>query len=69
MCECVKVSVKLWNVKDLLFSESKPIQLKHHYFNTQIQISFLTGKQCRFFPSRVPIIINENTLLMLQAYI
>ena len=70
MCVCVgvKVSLKLWDVKDLLFSESKPIQLKYHYFNAQIQRSFLTGKQCWFFPSLVPI-INESTLLMLRANI
>ena len=68
MCVCVRVEVllKLYDVIDLLFSESKPIQLKYHHFNTQIERNFQTGKQCRFFPSHVPI-INESTLLKMRA--
>ena len=66
MCVRVEVLLKLCDVIDLLFSESKPIQLKYHYFNTLIERNFLTGKQRRFFPSHVPI-INESTLLMMRA--
>ena len=66
MCVCVEVSLKLCNVIDLLFSESRPIQLKYNYFKTQIERNFLTGKQCRFFPSHLPI-INESTLLVMRA--
>ena len=65
MCVRVEVLLKLYDVIDLLFSESKPIQLKY-YFNTQIERNFLTGKQWRFFPSHVTI-INENTVLMMRA--
>ena len=49
MCVRVELSLKLCDVIDLLFNKSKPIQLKYHYFNTQIERNFLTGKQCRFF--------------------
>ena len=66
MCVRLEVLFKLCDVIDLQFSESKPIHVKYHYFNTLIESNFLTGKQCRFFPSHVPI-INESTLLMMRA--